>query len=551
VYIYIYAVVVGLISLVLPLGIQAIIGMISGGLVFSSVIVLISVIIVAVLASGGLQIMQITLVEVLQQRIFAKAAFEFAFRVPKIRVEAWQKYYPPELMNRFFDVLNIQKSLPKILVELSGAILQILFGLILLSFYHPLFLAFAILLVTIVMVILYLTGPKGLQTSLSESKYKYKTVNWLEQLARNFNSFRLAGDTNLHMEKMEDNVKNYLYYRSSHFSILRSQMVYIVLFKTFIISGLLILGTVLVVDRQITLGQFVASEVIVVLVVAAVEKIIFSMETIYDLLTALEKVGNVTDLPLEKNRGVKVKMNQYPNGLHLSVRKLNYNYPNSGKYALNDVSFEVQPGERICIAGTYAAGKHTLGKIMAGVMGGYEGSIAVNGVSLRDIHANTFRTVVDNNLFYRDLFEGTILENIALSRTRIQYEDIWWAINKVGLSDFVNSQPEGLYTMLGLEGKQPSESIRHKIILARCVASKPKLLVFNDDLSILQRWEREQIISFLTHPDNPWTLLVISKNPAFMQACDKILLMDNNTIVAQGTYNELESHAALRETVLQ
>ena len=116
-YILIYAVFVGLISLTLPLGIQAIVELVSGGVFFSSIYILITFVLIGVLASGGLQVMQITLVEYLQRRIFTKAAFEFTYRIPRMKVESLTNFHAPELVNRFFDVLTIQKGLPKLFGE--------------------------------------------------------------------------------------------------------------------------------------------------------------------------------------------------------------------------------------------------------------------------------------------------------------------------------------------------------------------------------------------------------------------------------------------------
>jgi ABC-type multidrug transport system fused ATPase/permease subunit len=435
-YIYIYAIIVGLITLTIPLGMQAIIGLISGGLVFSSVVVLIAFIICAVLASGALQIMQISLVEILQQRIFAKAAYEFAYRVPKIKTAALDGHHPPELMNRFFDVVNIQKSLPKLLVDLTGAVLQILFGLILLSFYHPFFLGFGLLLLGVVIAILYFTGPKGLKTSLYESKYKYKIAYWLEEIARTIQSFKTAGDSNLHVQKMDDYVNQYLHYRKSHFSILRTQFSYIVLFKTFIIGGLLILGTLLVVDRQITLGQFVAAEVIIVLVIGAVEKIIFTMDTVYDLLTAVEKIGHVTDLPLEKDNGRQGEPQPAPlrHGSKGEKPELPLEAEPAGGPARHELHGKGGRKGRVCRP--RQSGKVLLARVLAGLTDSFEGSIQLNGISRRDLHQSTLRTSIDTNLLSNDLFEGTLLDNISMGRLRVSYDDIWWAIEKAGLDDF-------------------------------------------------------------------------------------------------------------------
>ena len=289
---------------------------------FNSVILLIALVVIAIVVSGGLQIMQISMVEVMQRRIFAKTAFEFAHRIPRIDAESILKYYAPELINRFFDVLTIQKGLPKLLIDISTAVIQIFFSLILLSFYHPFFVFFGMLLVALLAIIFYITGPKGLQSSIKESKYKYKVVYWLEELARTLSSFKVAGTTQLPMQRVSENVNNYLIHRKVHFGVLIRQFSYIIAFKTFIVGGLLILGTILVIDRQITLGQFVASEIIIVLILAAVEKIIVNLDTIYDMLTAVDKIGHVTDLPLENDGGIHGARHLLREGYSHSGRKI-------------------------------------------------------------------------------------------------------------------------------------------------------------------------------------------------------------------------------------
>lgn len=298
-YIYLYAIIAGFINLSLPLGIQAVFNFVSSGTVFNSVYLLISLVIVGVVLGGLLQIGQISLVEVLQQRIFAKAAFEFTYRLPRIRPEALRPYYPPELMNRFFDIVNVQKSLPKLLIDITAAAIQVILGIILLSFYHPVFIVFGLLTALMLWFVILIYGKRGLETSLSESKYKYKVAAWLEDLARDLSAYRREADSLDAIDKMDDLVANYLKYRNDHYRVLKRFFYNAVAFKAIITGSLLIVGTALVVDRQMTLGQFVAAELVIVLITSAVEKLIMSIDTVFDLLTAVEKLGSVTDLPLE------------------------------------------------------------------------------------------------------------------------------------------------------------------------------------------------------------------------------------------------------------
>jgi ABC-type bacteriocin/lantibiotic exporter with double-glycine peptidase domain len=302
-YVYLYALVTGLISLSLPLGIQAVFNLVSGGLVFSSVYLLIGLVIFGVLVTGLLLVGQMALVEILQQRVFVRAAFEFTYRLPRIEPEALSGHYPPELMNRFFDVLTIQKGLPKLLIDLTAAVVQIIFGLILLSAYHPVFIGFGVFTALLIYGICLLYGPSGIKTSLNESKYKYKVVAWLEEMARELSVYRRhkfdkGADSPESMDKMDDLVANYVSYRNAHFRVLKRFFYSGVAFKTLVTGGLLIMGTVLVVGREMSLGQFVAAELVIVLITSSVDKLMSGIDTVFDMLTAVEKIGFITDMPL-------------------------------------------------------------------------------------------------------------------------------------------------------------------------------------------------------------------------------------------------------------
>ncbi len=552
-YIYIYAFVVGLVSLSLPLGIQATIGLIAGGLVSSSIILLIGAVILGIIVSGGLQVTQVSLVENLQQRVFARAAFELTSRITQIRLEVLQKYYPPELMNRFFDVVTIQKGLPKLLVEINAAVLQILFGLILLSLYHPVFLIFSFLLVGLISLVFYLTGPKGLSTSINESDYKYKIAFWLEELARTIPAFKQAGNTVLPLKKMDELVNKYLFYRKAHFRVLITQFSYVVVFKTIVTGGLLIIGTILVIDGQITLGQFVASEVIIVLVVSSVEKLILSLDVFYDLLTGVVKVAKITDLELERNTGIKIPLHENPRGLHIQCRDLNYRYKNNPKYTLKNVNFDILAGESVCLVGPNDSGKHTLVKTITGTLSDYEGSILLNQFSLRDLHLPTVRDVVNKHLTFDEIFEGTILDNITMGRMHINYQDVRWALENVGLNEFIAKLPQGLYTPVQATGPELSSGVVAKLLLARSVASRPKLLIVNDFSEHLTKSEKLRILSFLQDKSNGWTLLILSVNDdsTILSTCDKILLMYEGEIVSNGAYAALIQDPYFQKIILR
>ena len=544
-YIIIYALIIGLLSLVLPLGLQTTIEFISGGVFFSSVYILIAVVILGVLATGVLQIVQISIVEQLQRRVFVRAALEFAYRIPRVRLEALTKSNTPELVNRFFDIITIQKGLPKLLLDFSSGAIQIVFGLLLLSLYHPFFVFFSLFLISVLTLMFYFTGPRGLHSSLNESKYKYKVVEWLEEIARTIKSFKLAGDTDFFARKTDQVAGNYIEYRKKHFGVLLTQFSFFVFFKVAIAGGLLIMGTVLVVDRQITLGQFVASEVIIILVLNAVEKIILYVDVLYDLLTAVEKVSHVTDLPLEKSGGLDLPKDDIGKGYSISLHNLGYAYADNTVPVLKNINLEIAAGERICICGPGGSGKSTLADVIGGLLTDYSGGVAINRFSLRDLDITHLRNKVAKNISPDDLFEGTIYENITIGKPTARVDDVLRITEEVGLAHYLRTLHDGLNTRVISGGKGLSSSTLHRLILSRCMAKKPELMILNDFFSGLSKADKLDLIRCVINPESRWTLLAVSNDPLVMASCDRVIVLDQGTVVADNSY-----HALMNEGVI-
>ena len=547
VYILFYALIIGLVSLVLPLGIQTTVELISGGVVFSSVYLMIGLVILGVVIAGGLQIVQLSMVDFLQRRVFTKAALEFAYRIPRLRLEAISGKYAPELVNRFFDVMTVQKGLPKLLIDLSSATIQILFGLLLISLYHPFFVFFGLILLTVLVMIFYWTGPRGLRSSIQESKYKYKVAQWLEELARAIQSFKLAGNSDLPIRQTDYNVNNYLKHRKIHFNVLVTQFSFIVLFKATITGGLLIVGTVLVVDRQITLGQFVASEIVIILILNAVEKIIMYMDVVYDLLTAVDKISHVTDIPIERAGGLDFKSTQ-PKGFRVEVRDLSYSFP-SGDNILQDITLSVQSGERICIAGPGGSGKTVLTNIISGLYSNFKGIVTIDQYSIRDLDLAHLRERIGKNISQQDLFEGTFLENLTSGNPHISVEQVILALEKVGLNETIHRLPEGLSTPMISGGKGLPDTVIQKLILSRCLAKQPKLLILNDFFTGISRQEKISLLQCVVDQSNPWTLITVSNDPMVMAACDRVIVLEKGRIKAEGSFAELMKNDSIKNFI--
>tara|TARA_R110002012_G_scaffold78148_2_gene199199 strand:- start:1965 stop:3632 length:1668 start_codon:yes stop_codon:yes gene_type:complete len=522
-----YAIFAGIVSLSLPLGIQAIVNLIQGAQISTSWIVLVVLVTLGVAFVGALQLMQIRIVENIQQKIFTRASFEFTYRFPKIKMSELRDYYPPELANRFFDVLTIQKGLYKLVLDFPAAMVQIIFGLILLSFYHPFFIFYGILLVLLIYLVFKFTGNTGLQTSLSESKYKYKIAHWIQEIARTLLSFKLSGKSSLALNKNDTLVSDYIDSRESHFRILRIQFIQMIGFKVLVTAGLLLIGGILVLNQQMNIGQFVAAEIIILLIINSVEKLILGLENFYDLLTALEKIGQVVDKELEpQDLATPFKDDT---ALTLELNKISYIDNRDNISILKDISFTLKPGEHLLINGPNGSGKSTLLKIIAGILEPSGGDLYVNNKSLKGINLNHYRALLGQSFPDETPFEGTLLENLTFGDTTIPQEDIDWAITNVGLSDYIKNQPLGINTALKPEGKFLSETISNKIVLARSIVRKPKVLILKEPLTRFSTEEKTRIIEFLFDKSNSWSIIISSQNSLWKEYCERVIWLENGT----------------------
>lgn len=526
-----YAIFAGFVNLTLPLGIQAIINLIQGAQISSSWIILVVLVTGGVAFGGLLQLMQIRIIENVQQKIFTRASFEFAYRFPKIKMSELRDYYPPELTNRFFDTLNVQKSLSKALLDFPAALLQIIFGLLLLSFYHPFFIVYGIMLLLLIYVVFKFTARRGLETSLQESKYKYKVAHWIQEVARALVSFKLSGKTSHALNKNDLLVAEYLEARESHFRILVIQFIQMIGFKVLVTAGLLVIGGLLVLNQEMNIGQFVAAEIIILLVITSVEKLIRGLETVYDLLTSLEKLGQVVDKELEPQDG-ETPLNDAMD-LTVEVSAVSYKPQGAKIKVLDDISLTISPKSTTLIMGTNGSGKTTLLRLISGLIAPSQGTIYINNVSLENIYPNHYRSFIGQSLTEESPFEGTILNNITFGDSTISEKDLYWAIEKVRLTKFVKQQPKGIHTMLYPEGQQIPFNVAKKIVLARAIVRKPKLLILKEPLDQLDEIEALEIMDFLVEKTNPWSVLIVSHDEKWLKRVDHIITLEDGKIVSK------------------
>ena len=472
--------------------------------------------------------MQLRITENLQQKIFIRSAFEFTYRIPKLKFSSTYNKHSSEIANRFFDTLSIQKGTSKLLTDFSAALLQILFGIILLSLYHPFFIIFGILLSILLYLIYRFSYESGLKTSLKESKFKYKVAGWLQELSRNNFSFKNPLHLEFALEKNNRLVNDYINYREQHFRVIKRQFSQLIGFKVIITASLLLIGGFLVLNQQMNIGQFVAAEIIILLVINSVEKIILGLETFYDVLTSVEKIGEVTDLEIESESEVN-QTNCFIN-LSLELENVNFKFEDDTTNALENINLKINQSEKIVIEGDNGSGKTTLIRILSGLIQPTQGHFIINDDTFNKMDINQYRTHFGCILQGETLFEGTIFENLTFNNPNISNEDIKWALDNLKLTSFIKTLPNGLNTPIFPDGKQLSSSNIQKILLARCVLHKPRILFLENPTDKMDVATSQEIIAFLMDPNQKWTVVVTSNNKQFSAKSNRVITMQKGKI---------------------
>jgi len=536
--VYFYAIMNGIVQLSLPLGIQSIISFVLGGSISTSLVILIILVVLGVLFNGFISVNQMRLIEKVQQKLFVRYSFEYANRIPKLDLQSVDKYYLPELVNRFFDTISLQKGISKLLLDIPTATIQIIFGLLLLSFYHPIFIVFSVVLISLVAIILFYTSPKGMSTSIEESNYKYNVAAWLEELARVVRSFKYSKGTMLNLKKTDELVTGYLHARKSHFNVLLFQYWTLIGFKILITAAMLVVGSLLLINQQLNLGQFIAAEIVILLVINSVEKLITNLDKVYDVLTSVEKLSKIIDQKVDADGDVILE--QKNQGVSLQVQNLDFSYDK--RPILKGVNFIVEAGEKVAIIGDDGAGKSTVLRVLSGAYSGYSGGILIDNVPLRNYFSDSVREKTGILLSQQDIFNGTILENITMGNKSISPGEVMNLSEKIGLKNFLEEQYDGFNTILDPVGKRLSRSVIQKILLLRALINGPRLLLLEEPWTNLDDVHKKQIQEYLLNDCDNCTVLVATSDEEFIAKCDKVFYMKDGQLVKAGSWDEIRKN---------
>ena len=526
--ILLYALAVGLCSLAIPVGVQSIVNSVSFGVVLQPLVVITCLVGGVLLFSGILRILQLVVVEVLQRRLVARLSLSLADRIPHVEFQQFQSKFGPAYVLRFLEVFSAQKNIAALLLDGIALFFQVFVGLVVVSFYHPFFLAFAIVVTLFLVLLVAPLGHGAIKSSIRASDAKYDVATWLQDLARVPILFKSSRGDAFALEHADELVASYLLWRGKHFRVLLRQVVGSVTIQVLASTLLLGLGGWLVIKQQLTLGQLVAAELIIGIILGGVAKLGRYLDKFYELCASVAKLDALFDVPSEKQSGSFFSPGGEPAQLVISDLLVRHEY--DSQPILAGVSLSVEPGEKVAIWGRNGSGKSTLANCVYRITSPRSGRIEIDGHDVREVHPLELRSEI---ALVRgiDLFHGTIEENLTLSKTGLPSGRIRDALAMVGVLEDIYALPDGLATELKGQAEPLSRGQASRLVIARAILSDPRLMIIDGVLDGIDETTVGGLLENLTGPKAPWSLLVLTHESGILDHFPKAYVLDNRTLV--------------------
>lgn len=517
---------VSVLSLIIPIAIQTIVNTLAFSTLKQPLFILVLTVMFVLILAGLVRLCQLMIVENVQQSFFTDIALSFAKLLPRLKLRELNAHRGPEIINRFFEVIPIQKTLSILLIYLIELGIQAITSFILLAFYHPYLLILDGIL--IICFIGALTWPysKALSSALSESDYKHRMVAWLEEYLHCANLFKFNENDDFLLKKVDSNIQKYLQFRTSHFKHIIKH--FLAFYGIYVLANAALLGVggYLVLIQQLTLGQLVASEIVLNALVYSFLRICYHLRDLYALAASSQKINSVLELDYEPQvhfcsevSKVKDPIKQAPPAIEFQ----NISYISKlGRHGLNNFSLNISPSETICLLIKSQTGKNILLDILLGFNYKYHGAVKLNGSILTTEEKLLLRK---KSYFVQEIefFPGTLYENLTLNRvdtSKAMLNDLFRQLDV--LAD-VESLPDGLNSSILNHKVDLTQAALYKLSIIRAVLSKPILIILDEVIDQFKTDDVNLLIAFFDKLTPKPTVILTSRNSDMSGKFDKVI----------------------------
>jgi ATP-binding cassette subfamily B protein len=302
-------------------------------------------------------------------------------------------------------------------------------------------------------------------------------------------------------------------------------------------TSMMALAAYNVAHDNMTLGDFVLINAFTMQIFMPLNFLGFVYREIRGSLANIENLFNLLD------KRPKVKTNEDAPALKVSSGKIEFHqiefHYRADRPILKNISFSIEPGQKVAVVGESGAGKSTLVKLLFRFYDSNKGSIRIDGQDIKDVSQESLRQVIGIVPQDTVLFNDSILENIRYGRPDASDKEVQQAIELAHLKNFIESLPDGTSTKVGERGLKLSGGEKQRVAIARTILKRPPILVFDEATSSLDSQSEQAILHALREIAEGHTSLVIAHRLSTVVDADKIVVMSNGEIVEQGNHHQL------------
>jgi len=305
-------------------------------------------------------------------------------------------------------------------------------------------------------------------------------------------------------------------------------------------GGIVILwvGAVNVLNGNITIGQLITFNALLVYFLDPVKNLINLQPMMQTAVVAADRLGEILDLPPEVQGNEANKLSPQSIAGNIELRDISFRY-GTRQLVLEDINLTVKQGEKIAFVGESGSGKTTLAKLLLNLYTAEKGEILINNTNIKDIRIEALRERIAYVPQETFLFSGTIMENLMLGLPESTPEDIIEAAKMAQAHDFINTLPLRYETMLEENGANLSGGQRQRLAITRAILKKPDILILDEATSNLDSITERAIEKTINEYSQGITTFIIAHRLSTIKRCDRIYLLDKGRIIEYGTHEEL------------
>lgn len=476
----VYGLGISLLSLATPISVQLLINSIANTALPTPLFTLSALLLFLLLISGLLGVMRTYMMELFRRRFMARLVADITLRAINAANPFFADNRRIDLFNRYFEMINIQKTVPSLLIGGFTIVLQAAVGITVTSFYHPFFLIFNVMVIVMIWLIWRIWSRGALRSSIALSHEKYAAAHWLESVGASNGFYKSARHIDYALARSEAVSAAYVAAHKKHFSYYLPQNIALAILYAVASAGLLALGGWLVIQEQLSIGQLVAAELILSGVFYGVSQMASYLDDYYDFFAAVEELALLYDIPQEPPQPART-LPLPPRGSGLTMARVGFTHVSgAGQFDL-----VIPDGSRLV-----AQGSPGMERVFSTLLKRHrkpdKGLITIGGIDISGLDLLELRTDVQV-LDRPAVVECTIAEYLRLANPDADPSAMMRALQLVGLDDRIAMLPDGMQTVLSSTGYPLSLGKTMQLRLAAAVLGEPRILVMSPLFDMVTR----------------------------------------------------------------